>query len=203
MNNGAGTTAALYAMRPRHEIVAGLGTMGSLVAAITCVFALAGGVVAFHGWPELNSVASGPSLVVQEAPRAPLQVAEVRPAKARTPAHPAVANAPVAHARRVVASVPQRTVKRGTSVATRPTVETKPPTKPEPTPGPLSPVADTAEQTTNGLGQTVTDTTGALGGAVGGPLGQTVTNLGAGLGETVSDTGALLANILRAIKPGQ
>ncbi|MEA2273304.1 MAG: hypothetical protein QOI98_2012, partial [Solirubrobacteraceae bacterium] len=47
--------ASASAMRPRHEIVAGLGTMGSLMAAVACVFVLAGGVVAFHGWPELGS----------------------------------------------------------------------------------------------------------------------------------------------------
>jgi hypothetical protein len=192
-------------MRPRHEIVAGLGTMGSLVAAIGCVFVLAGGVVAFHGWPEVDTSGSGPSLVVSDAPRAPLQVASVRAAKAtHTSAAHSLAGAHVAHApRRVVASLPRPVVNRASDVATRP-APTKPgPPTTETSPGPLSPVADTAEQTTNGVGQAVTDVTGGLGDTVGGPLGQTVTGLGAGLGETVSNTGALLANVLRAIKPGR
>jgi hypothetical protein len=175
--------------------------MGSLVAAIGCVFVLAGGVVAFNGWPEIDSVSSGPSLVVNEAPRAPLQVAAPKPSKSR-PARQKVAGARVAHApRRVVASAPERTVNQGPTVATRPATVTKQVATTEKPGSPLAPVADTAEQTTNGLGKTVTDTTGAVGDAVGGPLGQTVTDLGAGLGGTVSKTGTLLANILRAIKP--
>jgi hypothetical protein len=179
--------------------------MGSLVAAIGCVFALAGGVVAFHGWPELDSSGSGPSLVVADVPRAPLQVASVRAAKpTHTSAAHAVAGARVAHApRRVIASAPRRRVHRASDVANRPTASKPPTTTTGTPPGPLSPVADTAEQTTDGLGQAVTGVTGGLGDAVGGPLGQTVTNLGAGLGETVSSTGALVANLLRAIKPGQ
>jgi hypothetical protein len=177
--------------------------MGSLVAAIGCVFALAGGVVAFRGWPEIDSVSSGPTLVVREAPKAPLQVASVKPAKASRPAaRQTVAGARVAHApRRVVASAPERTRNHSSSVVTRPPAVTKQVTTDEGPASPLAPVADTAEQTTNGLGQTVTDTTNALGDTVGGTLGQTVTNLGAGLGDTVSKTGTLLANLLRAIKP--
>jgi hypothetical protein len=206
MSAGAEPTGApVSAMRPRHEIVAGLGTMGSLVTAIACVFALAGGVVAFHGWPELESVGSGPSLVVSEAPRAPLQVTAVRPSRSHpAPAGQVAGNGRVAHAqRRVIASAPQRSGNGRSTVSARPVTEPKPAAKSEPSSGPLAPVADTTEQTTNGLGQTVTDTTGALGSAVGGPLGKTVTNLGSGLGETVTKTGTLVANLLRAIQPGR
>jgi hypothetical protein len=191
-------------MRPRHEIVAGLGTMGSLVAAIGCVFALAGGVVAFRGWPELDSAGSGPTLVVSDVPRAPLQVAAVHRSK---PSHPAArqatAGARVAKApRRVIASAPERIVKRGSGQTTRPAAVPKPPaTTPPPTPGPLAPVADTAEQTTTGLGKAVSGTTDALGNVVGGPLGETVTTLGSDLGETVTKTGTLVANLLRGISP--
>jgi hypothetical protein len=189
-------------MHPRHEIVAGLGTMGSLVAAIGCVFALAGGVVAFHGWPELESAGSGPALVVVDVPRAPLQVASVHRKPAAATSHHASAGANVAKApRRVVASAPGRTIRRNSATTTRPAPSAKTPSSDTPTPGPLTPVADTAEQTTTGVGKAVTDVTGSLGGAVGGSLGQTVTNLGAGLGKTVSNTGTLLANLLRAIKP--
>jgi hypothetical protein len=190
-------------MRPRHEIVAGLGTMGSLVAAIGCVFALAGGVVAFRGWPELDSAGSGPTLVVSDVPRAPLQVAAVHRSKpARPAARQSTAGARVAKApRRVIASAPERVVKRGSGQTTRPTAVSKPPATTTPSTGPLAPVADTAEQTTTGVGKTVTNTTDALGSAVGGPLGETVTNLGSGLGETVSKTGTLVANLLRGIKP--
>ena len=178
--------------------------MGSLVAAIGCVFALAGGVVAFQGWPKLDSTGSGPTLVVSEVPRAPLQVAAVHKAKpARSTATSASAGARVAAPRRVIATVPERTVRRSTGTGTRPTTVSKPPQTDTPSPGPLEPVADTAEQTTTGVGQAVTDVTGSVGGAVGGTLGQTVTNLGAGLGNTVSDTGTLLANLLRAIKPAR
>jgi hypothetical protein len=190
-------------MRPRHEIVAGLGTMGSLVAAIGCVFALAGGVVAFQGWPELDSAGPGPTLVVSEVPRAPLQVAAVRKTKpARSAPASTSAGARGAKAqRRVIATAPERTVRRTSGTATRPAAVTKPPEADTPAPGPLKPVADTAEQTTTGVGQAVTDVTGSLGGAVGGALGETVTNLGETLGNTVSDTGTVLANLLRAIKP--
>ena len=176
--------------------------MGSLVAAIGCVFVLAGGVVAFHGWPEIDSVGSGPSLVVSEVPRAPLQVASVRKHKAtQTSARHSVASARATHTpRRVIASAPHRRVKSNTQATTH--TDSKPAATTETSASPLSPVADTTEQTTTGVGQAVTDTTGALGDVLGGPVGQTVTDLGATLGGTVSQTGTVLANLLRAIKPG-
>jgi hypothetical protein len=55
-------------MRTTRAFIAGLGTTGSLVAAIALVFVIASAVIAFNGWPGAGFARSVESLSVDDRP---------------------------------------------------------------------------------------------------------------------------------------
>lgn len=77
-------------MRTTRAFIAGLGTAGSLVAAVVCAFVVGSAVVAYKGFPGLSPGASTGGLMVDDAPIAVAARRPAPPVRVKTaPARPA------------------------------------------------------------------------------------------------------------------
>jgi hypothetical protein len=204
-------------MTEHRSLYAGLGTAGSLVAAIAAAFLIAGGVIAYSGWPELDAPASNGTLIVAPAARAdapPVVVAtrSARPSggSASTPrtsrstrrgqATRGATERATVRARLPAGSPPgaPEAPSQGTSVNARPATQTGSQDQ-SPAPTPASSLADGAERATSDLGSAVSNVTRGVGDTVGGPVGQTVTSVGDTLGNTVASVGGTVSDVLRIL----
>jgi len=213
-------------MRSPRAIMAGIGTSGSLLAAVACVLALASALIAFHGWPSGKGL-DGRTGAVRVDDRAhpdhPLLARAGQSAKpavrarggrgprarAARPQRPAATRAATRAARASLvrsgaghrASSPVAAPRRSAGGSTG---STTPPSSQAPgvhvaLPAPISTVTNGVTQTTGHVGSTIGRTAGGLGGTVGtvSPgAGSTITHSGAQVGGTVSGVGQSAGGLL-------
>ena len=176
-----------------RTIFAGLGVTGCLIGAVGAIFAIAGGVLAFQGWPDAPSTPAPTALNVAAARSAatPQKAAALQLAPT-----PAIASATAgattrrAHGRRSVQSVGVRPAGRGSG----PLTGSGPTGTAVPTPGPASPAPRPATESATGLRATAdaaSRTIRAVGTAV--PAAAPVANL---VADTVDQVGRLLPGSL-------
>jgi len=209
-------------MRSSRAIMAGIGTSGSLLAAVACVLALASALIAFYGWPSGKGL-DGRTGAVRVDDRAhpdhPLLARAGQSAKpavrarsgggprarAARPQHPAATRAARASVVRTGgghrASSPVAAPRRSAGGSTG---STTPPSSQAPgvhvaLPAPISTVSNGVTQTTGHVGSTIGRTAGGLGGTVGkvSPgADSTITHSGAQVGGTVSGVGQSAGGLL-------
>lgn len=196
-------TAVMRVLR-RPTILPGLGIAGLAVVAVAVLFATAGGLVAFHLWPDHRARGASSRIVL------PAQNAE--PVVLRAPPRPARAGVarPAAPAAAVTVQ-PDGTPARAsiTTPDLRAPVEPRRPPPPPPDPpadapaappaAPLASVAEVVGDSTNGLERTLRTAVDNVARGiepVSPPLAATVAQTGGTVGDTVAGAGRVLLALL-------